>query len=277
MSGKITLTAARKNRESSLILFNAACEDLEEATDETAGKQLSERRLNSKLAEVKATYIVAVEAQAEVVSMEKTSSNEEGNRTWVKKNLSKPFKTAVEKAETALDSLGVKDDPEAEEKEKTAEAKRHVKSELVRLEADLKNLVEGLEETIGGITIWLEDNHEALSGKVEELRHDLNKVHMQKGENYIKFLDTGQIETEVKRQEDLRGVLGPKLASLQITLLGKKPKRAAAFSVGPSQQQQARQGSQDATQVHQPVQQTKMKFKMAAMQIPKFSGRVVGP
>ena len=202
MSGKITLTAARKNRESSLILFNAACEDLEEATDETAGKKLSERRLNSKLAEVKATYIVAVEAQAE-----------------------------VEKAETALDSLGVKDDPEAEEKEKTAEAKRHVKSELVRLEADLKNLVEGLEETIGGITIWLEDNHEALSGKVEELRHDLNKVHMQKGENYIKFLDTGQIETEVKRQEDLRGVLGPKLASLQITLLWKKPKRAAAFSV----------------------------------------------
>ena len=76
MAGKITLTAARKNRESSLILFNAACEDLEEATDDTAGKQLSERRLKSKIAEVKATYMVAVEAQAEVVSMEKTSSND---------------------------------------------------------------------------------------------------------------------------------------------------------------------------------------------------------
>ena len=275
MAGKITLTAARKNRESSLILFNAACEDLEEATDDTAGKQLSERRLKSKIAEVKATYMVAVEAQAEVVSMEKTSSNEEGNRTWVKNNLSKPFKTAVEKAETALDSLDVNYDPEAEEKEKTAEAKRLVKSELVRLEADLKNLVEGLEETIQGITIWLEDNHEALSGKVEELRHDLNKVHMQKGENYIKFLDSGQIEVEVKRLEDFRGVLGPKLASLQITLLGKKPKRAAALPGGPNQQHQGRLGSLDATQVHQHVQQPKMKFKMAAMQVPKFTGKVV--
>ena len=219
--------------------------------------------------------MVAVEAQAEVVSMEKTSSNEEGNRTWVKNNLSKPFKTAVEKAETALDSLDVNYDPEAEEKEKTAEAKRLVKSELVRLEADLKNLVEGLEETIQGITIWLEDNHEALSGKVEELRHDLNKVHMQKGENYIKFLDSGQIEVEVKRLEDFRGVLGPKLASLQITLLGKKPKRAAALPGGPNQQHQGRLGSLDATQVHQHVQQPKMKFKMAAMQVPKFTGKVV--
>jgi hypothetical protein len=277
MTSKMTLTSARKNRESSLILFNAACEDLEEDTDTTTGKQLNERRVKSKLAEVKTTYIVAVDAQAEVVSIEKISSNEESNRTWVRTNLSKPYKTAVERAETALESLGKNDDPEAEEKVKTAEAKRQFKSELVRMEADLKNLVEGLEETIGGITIWLEDNHDALSGKVEELRHDLNKVHMQKGENYMKFLDSGQIETEVKRQEDLRGVLGPKLASLQITLLGKKPKRAAALPGVPSQQHQVRLGNLDAAQGNQTGVQIKpkVKFKMAAMAIPKFSGKVV--
>ena len=68
----------------------------------TSGKQLNERRIKSKLAEVKTTYIVSVDAQAEVVSMEKTSSNEESNRTWVKTCLSKPYKTAVERAEKHL-------------------------------------------------------------------------------------------------------------------------------------------------------------------------------
>ena len=151
MTGKITIATARKNRETSLILFNAACEDIEEAVDTTGGKRLNERRLRSILAEVKSTYLVAIEAQAEVVSMEKISSNEESNRTQVKNNLSKPYKTAVDRVETALTSLGV-DDPEAEKKEKTVEAKRQSKTELVRLEADLKNLVEGLEETVAETT-----------------------------------------------------------------------------------------------------------------------------
>ena len=249
----MTLKAARKNRESSLILFNAACEDIEEATDTTGGKQLNERRIKSKLAEVKTTYRVSVDTQAEVVSMEKTSSNEESNRTWVKTCLSTPYKAAVERAEIAFESLHIIEDPEAEQKVKTADIKRQVKSELVRMEADLKSLVEGLEETIGGITIWLEDNHEALYGKVEELRHDLNKVHMQRGENYIKLLDAGQIEAEVKRQEGFRAELGPKLASLQITLLGKKPKRAAALPGFHIQQQLVRQGNLVAAQAQQPV------------------------
>ena len=65
------MTAARKNRESSLILFNAACEDLEETTDTTSVTTLNERKIKSKLAEVKTTYVVAVDAQAEVVSIEK--------------------------------------------------------------------------------------------------------------------------------------------------------------------------------------------------------------
>ena len=45
---------------------------------------------------------------------------------------------------------------ENEERERAVKAKSQVKSELGRLEVDLKNLVEGSEETMGKKTIWLE-------------------------------------------------------------------------------------------------------------------------
>ena len=76
------LNNAKKHRECQVILFEGACEDLEGEIGTPGGS--NERRLKTKIKLVENSYLGCVDAQAEVVVLEKTSSADENNRNWVK-------------------------------------------------------------------------------------------------------------------------------------------------------------------------------------------------
>ena len=56
----MTLDAARRIIETSLVLFGMACVDLERIVKATGGKQLNQRKMKSRLAAVKNSYLVAI-------------------------------------------------------------------------------------------------------------------------------------------------------------------------------------------------------------------------
>ena len=75
--------------------FQSACDDLEEEIVPPGGKQPNERKIKRKMTLVRSSYDEAVNAQAQVVTLEKTSASDEGNRSWVKVNLRQPFRKVL--------------------------------------------------------------------------------------------------------------------------------------------------------------------------------------
>ena len=269
-----TIGAARQQRERSLMDFKAACEDLEEEIAPLKSGTHNERRVKTKMKLVRSSYDDVMTAQAQLVSLEKTSGAEETNWNWVKTNVRKPFKDVIEKAEDVLIALIGEEDPEKETKALVDEAKRDAKCELVRFEATAKAMVEGLEKAVGETNIWLPDNHEALTGSVDKIYEDLNRKHLDMGRVYLKYLGETDVETEVKRQEKFVSDNMPKVSGMKAKLLANKP---AARAAGPGPAHQQGQGGHVGA-VQQGVihhHQNKSKPKMAAMSIPKFTGKVV--
>ena len=269
MAGK-TLVAAKQQREKFLLEFQSACDDLEEETTPPGGRQPNVRKLKNKMSLVRSAYDDVLETHAEVITLEKTSASDEVNRNWVKINLRNSFKKVIEAAEGLLDTLGEVGDIEAETKIKTAEVKRVTQFELATLEAKVTATVQSLTQVIEETTIWLKDNHGALTESVVKLEDELMKKHLTMGENYLKLLEATEAVGEGKRQQQFRTENSPKVAELQVKLMSKTPTRGNAQQ--PAVQPQVAgvgNGQQEAQQ------QIKHKMKMAAMPIPKFSGKVV--
>ena len=118
--------------------FQSACDDLEEEIIPSGSKQPNERKIKGKMSLVRSSYDKAINAQAQVMTLEKTSASDEGNRNWVKVNLRQPFKKVIEAAEEVLGTMGVEDDLEEETKVQVAQEKREVQYELATFEAKLK-------------------------------------------------------------------------------------------------------------------------------------------
>ena len=116
----------------------SACDDLEEEINLSGGKEPNERKVKRKMSLVRSSYEGAIDAQAQVVTLEKTSASDEGNRNWVKVNLRQPFKKVIEAAEDVLGTMGVEDDLVEETKVQVAQEKREIQFELATFEAKLK-------------------------------------------------------------------------------------------------------------------------------------------
>ena len=186
--------------------------------------------------------------------------------------LRKPYKEVLDKAENLLVTLRAGSDPEKESKVQAAEAKRDSKCEIASFEATITAMAEGLAEAVGDTHIWLKDNHGALTENVNNVNEDLTKKHIVIGRDYIRFLGETEVEAEVTRQEKFRADNVLVIARLRAKLLSKTPAQIAAvqqqMQAGGVQAVQGREGGQQKPQV-------KTKFKMAAMPIPKFTGKIV--
>ena len=264
------LFRTKQQRDKFVLEFKAACCDLEEELEPSGGKQPNVRRIKLKVKLVMSTYDECLDAQSQVLGIEKTSGTEENNWAWVNTNLRKPRNLILDKAEELLETLQPNEDPEAETKFQVAEEKRNARLELTSFEATLKDRVQGAKEAFEETTIWLQDNHGALAAEVEKLSDDLTKVHLGKCKTYLKFFGETEMEAEVTRQAGIREEISPILTRLQAQILSKTPARTApAAAHQPGQGRQAQVGA-----VQQEVK-PKSKFKMATMPIPKFSGKVV--
>ena len=265
------LGVAKQQREKFLMEFQSACDDLEEEIIPSVGKQPNERRIKSKMSLVRSSYDEAINAQAQVVTLEKTSASDEGNRNWVKVNLRQPFKKVIEAAEDVLATMGVEDDLVEETKVQVAQEKREAQFELATFEAKLKASIDSLSQAYSDTTIWLCDNHGALTMSAEKLDEDLSKQHIVVCRKALKFLTGQEADTEGERQQKFRADSGPKIADLRIKLLSKTPARGLA-QVPVSQVQQAHAVQAGGGQQQGSV---KVKMKMAAMPVPRFSGKTV--
>ena len=130
--------------------------------------------------------------------------SDETNWTWVKVQLRKPYREAMSKAETLLDSNNALDNPEEKAKEEISAAKRIARRDLAVLESDLKNLVEGLEQAVGETNIWLRDNHRALSEGVRSAQENLSKKNPEYGERTLSLLDAGEVQAEDTIQKNIQ-------------------------------------------------------------------------
>ena len=259
---------AKKHRENQVILFRGACDDLEDEVNSPGDG--NSRRLKTKVKLVESAYLNCVDAQAEVVVLEKTSSADEGNKTWVKTNLRAPYKLVMDKAVELLETLGAGEDPEAEAKVQIKEARRDAKCELVSFEAGITAKIEGQASAISETNIWLVNNHAALTVDVNRVHEDLTKQHLTMGKNYMRLLEENDVDTEVDRQEKFRSENLPKLVKLQAKLLSKTP-----TGVVPVVQQHAAVGGGHVQKEAKYAAPARTKFKMAAMPYPKFSGKIV--
>ena len=149
------LGVARQQREKFLMEFQSACDDLEEEIIPSGGKQPNERKIKGKMSLVRSSYDEAINAQAQVMTLEKTSASDEGNRNWVKVNLRQPFKKVIEAAEEVLGTMGVEDDLEEETKVQVAQEKRDAQFELATFEAKLKASIDSLNQAYSDTTWWL--------------------------------------------------------------------------------------------------------------------------
>ena len=132
----------------------------------------------------------------------------------------------------------------------------------------------GLDKSIAETNIWLTENHGALSGSVKEVDDDITKQHITLSRKYLNFFEETEAGTEAERQQEFRNELKPKIAELKAKLMSKTPRAGVPPSGGVVQQSHGvqpggvQQGGQH--QVH-----VKAKMKLAAMPVPKFSGKVV--
>ena len=268
------LTFAREQREMFLAEFQSGCQNLEEEIEPPSKSAANVRKIKIKMKLVKSSHDDCMRAQSQVVNLEKTSASDVSNRNWVETNLRKPLKEVMDKAEDKLIAMKAGEDPEADDKAQIEEAKREARFELTRFETTLKAKVDGLGAAYDETTIWLRDNHSALTESAEKLDNDLARQHLLLGKNYMKYLEKKDIEAEVTRQEKFSLELTPILAALQAKLLTKTPARVTASAPAAAVQHGlVGRGVQDAP-VHT-ANQYRAKVKMAALPIPKFSGKLV--
>ena len=272
MAGK-ALGVAKQLREKMLLEFQSSVEDLEE---ETGAKCPNERRLKVKLCQVKSYYEKALDAHANVIMLEKTSASDEINKNWVKNNLRQPYKKIVEAGEDILSSMGAVSEQEAEAKVQLESSRRDARCELGTLEAKLKASVDSLGQVIKDTSIWLPDNHRALVESVDKLDADLSCLHVERSKVVLKLLLEADTEKEVTRQQEFRSSLCGLIADLKIKLASKTPAKLSSGQAAGSQVQQTLGSSTvgDVSVIQQTVP-VKYKMKMAAMPIPKFSGKIV--
>ena len=271
MAGK-TLVAARQYREKLLLEFQSVCDDLEEELDIKGAKQPNERRLKNKISLVKNAYDQALDAHASVITLEKTSAADELNRNWVKSNLRKQFKQVIEAGEDKLLSLGFGSDLEQEAKSKVASQKLEAQCDLAMLETRLKASIESLTQVVADTTIWLSDNHSAVTERVIKLEDELFCEHVKKCKVLLSLLSEEDVEVESKKQLKSRSDMCTQVADLRIKLASKTPSKSVNTSSG-GQVHVAQAGAEQAgIQQQGPI---KAKVKMAAMPIPRFSGKVV--
>ena len=267
-----SLGTAKQLREKMLLEFQTSCDDLE---DEVGIKNPNERRLKNKICLLKGSYDRVLDAHASLIMLEKTSASDEVNRNWVKVNLRQPFKKLIDAGEDLLNTLGVEDDTEAEAKNQIAVKKRDAMCDMTTLEAKLKAGTDSLGQVVSDTSIWLVDNHKALVDSVEKLDAELTEVHVQKGKDLIKLLDDTEVKVETKRQQEFRSSLCGVIADLRIKLAGKTPARVIGQVSGvQTNLGSGIQSTGDAAGVQQ-LGPVKYKMKMAAMPVPKFSGKVV--
>ena len=193
-----SLATAKQWGERQLMEFQTSCENLDEEVDKDPQ---SERKINTKLKLVKASYEEVMTAQSQVVSLEKTSASDDVNRSWVKDKVRKPYGAVVEKAEDKLETMGAVDDQETKAKAEAAQVKRDAEFELATFEAGVRATVNGLEKAIGEINIWLVENHGALTESMKEVDVELTKKHMYISRTYLNFLEGEEAGTEGKMQQ----------------------------------------------------------------------------
>ena len=87
---------------------------------------------------------------------------------------------------------------------KASEDVRRAKIELASFEGVLKAEVEGLEQVMTETTIWLRDNHTAVSTSAEEIQQRLSRQHIEIGGRYMELIEAGQVTAEEERQGKLR-------------------------------------------------------------------------
>ena len=229
MTGK-TAAAAKQQREKLLLEFQSACDDLQDEIDKPGGS--NERRIKLKVGHVKSTYEDALDSHAGVITIEKTSASDEVNRNWVRSNLRQPYVKVTEAAEDKLISMGAVDDEETESRNQIAQQKSLISCELATLEARLKASVESMNGVLVDTTIWLVDNHKALSDTVEKLDDDLTKLHVEKTNALLRLLTGEEIETTSRKHLSIRNELCKKIADLKIKLAGKTPARTNVRASG---------------------------------------------
>ena len=164
------LNAARQHRDKCWAEFRSACVDLEEEIEPSGAASVNQRRIKVKIDLVTETYDNCLTACSQVWNLEKSSPTDEVNWNWVNTNLRKPRNTIVRKAEEKLITLDDKESPEEKAKVRASEEMRKAKIELASFEGELKAEVEGLEQVVADTTIWLRDNHSALSKSAEEVQ-----------------------------------------------------------------------------------------------------------
>ena len=167
---------------------------------------------------------------------------------------------------------------EDEEEAEASEKKAGLMIELISKEAVIKAEIEGLQAAVGVTNIWLRDNHKALLEKANRLMEDIKNEHLNFGRECMgQFRDTERAD-EVKRQQTFREKQVIKLAAVQATLLSKTPAQAVAQA----QSVQVVQGGHHGDTVGFKTEpgdaapyRSKSKMKMAAMPVPKFSGKII--
>lgn len=263
-----SVTDAKEFRQVFLLEFEAAVEDLQEMIDAGNG---TNRNLRNKLKAVKEAYDEVMRAHAKLVTLEKTPSDET-KKEWIRTNLWKPYKEVVRQAEDVIYKDVTQED---EEEAEASEKKAGLIVELTSMEAVIKAEIEGLQAAVGATNIWLRDNHKALMDKANKLMEEIKNEYLNLGKECMgQFKDTGK-DDEVKRQQTFREGQVTKLAAVKATLLSKTP---AQVHAQPGVVQGGHGG--DAVVPKSEVvegshHRTKSKMKMAAMPVPKFSGKII--
>ena len=140
------------------------------------------------------------------------------------------------------------------------------------LETRLKASIESLTQVVADTTIWLSDNHSAVTERVVKLEDELFCEHVQKCKVLLSLLSEEDVEVESKKQLKSRSDMCTQVADLRIKLASKTPSKSVNTSSG-GQVHFAQAGAEQVgVQQQGPI---KAKVKMAAMPIPRFSGKVV--
>ena len=254
-------------RDKSLLEFVGACTDLEEELDHTPQ---SVRKIKIKIDLVKSSYEECLEAQTMLMAVEKTSAVDDKNKSWVNINLRIPKNLVLNKAEEVLERLEVRADPEVEENNRVQVKKRSLKTELTCFETELESRAEAARDAFADTLIWAVENYEALMSEVTLLEDSLRKGYSIVCNKYLDLLEEEDVETEIERQAGFRKKVEPIVSKLKASLLSKKPSNRTATANAPG-------GAATGPAVVQQITQVagKEKFKMAAMAIPKFSGKII--
>ena len=266
-----TVSEAKELRQVFLLEFEAAVEDLQDTIDAGNG---TIRTLKNMLRAVKEAYDEVMRAHARLVTLEKNPSDET-KKEWIKTNLWKPYKVVQRQA----DELIHKDVTEEDEEEAEASVKKSEQSvELAAMEAVIKAEIEGLLSAVSATNIWLKDNHKALKEKADKMMDEIKEQHLELGKEYMGHFKDGDKDAEVKRQQTFRTEQVTRLAALRATLLSKTP-----AGVAPQVQTgAAAYGARGGIAVEPKYEsgesvpyKSKSKIKMAAMSVPKFSGKII--